>query len=269
MGSLENWERVLWLLSVVATIILLLRMWKERLLLQYRWFSGYLGWSVLSAVVLWRVPRATNRYTELYLVFESVFWVLFILTTLELFSSVLRRYNGIASMGRRFIQISLGIALAIALLSMYIGANYPPQTPTPAIVVYSMFLFGRIVCLSVLVFLLIMSAGLMWLPVPLPANAVRFLLGYTLCFAARTMGYFSVNLKGLGVGQLVGTICISAALLCLVYWVIRLSAEGEQTNVIVGHRWSEEGEQRLIGKISSLNSALTRSRSNVDSTNTN
>ena len=269
MGSLAAWERLLWMLSIAATVVLLLKLWKEGLVGRYRWVSAYLGWSVLSAIVLSRIPRRTNRYAEVYFFFEIVFWMLFILTTLELFTSVLRRYRGIATAGRRFISAALGIALSIALLSMFIGADYPPNTPLKGVVVMHLFLFGRVVCLSVLLFLLIMSAGLSWFPVPLPANAVRFLLGYTVVFAARTMGYFGVNLRGFGIAEVVSVMCIAAALLSLTYWVIKLNAAGEKTDIIVAHRWSPEAETRLLEQLSSVNSSLGRSSRESDPRNPN
>jgi hypothetical protein len=257
MASFAGWLNLLWWCVSAATLVLLIRLWREGLVSTYRYFFAYLAWDLFSQVTLHFVDRRTTRYAIVYFCFQGVIWVLYIITSLELTSSVFRRFPGVTTLGRSVLSVSLAIGIGSSLVSMAFGVNYPPAAAPVTVVMMNLFLLGRIVCLSVLVFLLTSSAFLLWFPVPLPANATRFLLGYTACFAARTTGLFMLNQQGFAWSRMASVVSLGVILGCLVYWILRLSRQGEVTDIVVGQRSDPEREQRALSQLEAINSRVS------------
>jgi hypothetical protein len=252
MAPQLDWGRWLQIISIAATVALLAKLNREHLLSIYRYFSAYLIWDLLVSVVLIFIPPDRSLYGYIYFPAQVVTWALYVLTALEFFTSVVRRYPGIASLGRKIMAASLGVALVAALVSMSFGVNYPAETSTLTLIALNLFLLTRIVCLSVLVFLLVSSGLLTWFPVPLPANAVRFLLGYTVIFFTRTVSFLLVNYQGFIATKIVSLAVVLAFVGCVTYWIFRL--------IVVGPRANPEQEQRLIEQMEAINARLARSR---------
>jgi hypothetical protein len=254
MLNLSQIERFLWLLSLAATAVLLAKLWKQELLSRYKVFGFYLGFCLISAAVLAPLPKETSRYAHTYMALESVFWVLYVLVTLELFTLIFRRYRGISTLGGNFIRSALIIALALSLFSLVIEAVKPLDRET----LDTFFLISRVVFLSVLVFLCTMLVLLLWFPIPLSRNAISYVIGYTVYFSAKTAGLLSVNLRGYGFAEYASTAIGAVNLVCFVYWLWALNKAGESTGVTVGHSWAPAEERRLVRQLEAVNSSLMR-----------
>jgi len=260
MLTLAGWERSLWIASVAATAVLLAKLLRNRLALRYRSFSAYLGFGILSAVVLGAVKRATNLYAYIYFAFEFVFWVLQILILFELFGLVLNRYPGVQTLGRRVLKTSLALAVAIALLSMLFKPGVPAETPVLGVAFQSLYLLDQVVSASVLTFLCLMVGFLLWFPVPLSFNAARYAFGFTIYFAAKTFALFAINMEGVGWAQGASILFLALSSGCMIYWIATLTQVGEDAIVSVVSNGNPERYARLLGQIESINTSLLRSR---------
>lgn len=255
--TLLQWERAFWVVQSAATVILVLRLWTTGLRQSYPFFGLYLTWNILSSAALFWIPRRTNLYTHVYIPVEIVFWGLFVLTTVELFSGVLRRFQGVARWGRRMINLAFVLAITFSIVSVWIWPPVDQNAPMLTRFVLGFFVVDRFVCLSSLAFLVLMSLLTVMFPIPFPANATRLLLGYALCFAGRTMALFTINIYGFSLAEWSSLLRMAVVTLCTLYWVWKVLPSGENAELVVGPRWTAEREQKLVEHISAINQTLS------------
>lgn len=256
MQTLAEVERLLWFLSVGAIGVLLVKMWKERLIAHYRYFTIYLVSALISASVLAQMPPHTSAYAITYFCFAGLRWVLYVLITLELFSVVLVKLPGLATVGKRLVKAALALSLTVALLSLAVKARASGKFPK----LEAFYLTERVIVVSVLFFLAAMVVFLLWFPVPLSRNATVYALGYTIYFASKVLGLFAINLRGTEVVQYISPVHIGVSILCCGYWIARLNSAGEDITGSLGGRSDPAEEARLLRQLQSLNSSLNRSR---------
>lgn len=104
-----------------------------------------------------------------------------------------------------------------------------------------------------------MVAFLIWFPVPLSKNVSAYALGYALFFSVKTLGLFTLNLRGMpAVAQGVSLFTILTVLLCYGYWIYTLRREGENIPVVLGHSWNPASQQRLSQQLQAINASLMR-----------
>lgn len=257
---LVEWTRALWFLSIGLTAVLLAQLWRQGLLHTYRVLTVYLVWDIASAVVLASIKYGTTLYGVLYLSFLPVTCLLYVLTTLELMTQVLRHYPGFAVLGRRLISVALTVGACLALLSMFSGVNYQSNAPRSTVIATTLFLLSRVVCLTVLGFVASSSVMFLWFPLPLPANATRFLIGYSICFATRTINYLLLAQKGFSYAEQASFAMMVVLTFCLLFWIVRLKREGEEPALAVTTKITVEQQQRILDQIQSINTSLIRVR---------
>ncbi len=257
---LVEWTRVLWFISIGLTAVLLAQLWRQGLLATYRVLTIYLIWDIVSAVTLASVKYGTTTYGVLFFSFQPITCLLYVLTTLELMTQVLRHYPGFAVLGRRLLSASLAVGASLALLSMFSGVNYQPNVPRSTLIAVNLFLLSRVVCLTVLGFVATSTFLFMWFPVRLPPNATRFLIGYSICFAVRTINYLLLGQKGFSYAEQASFVMMVVLSTCLSFWIVRLRREGEEPVLARSGKISMEQQQRILEQIQSINTSLMRAR---------
>jgi hypothetical protein len=249
--SLGDPARIVWIATLLATIALLFRLWHEGLLATYKLFSLYLVSTAVSGIILLRLPFNSSTYAYAYFGSEFVFWLFQVLVTLELFTMLLRRYPGIQTLGKRLVTFSSAGALFGALLTVMF-ANTTHEFP----VLDKFFLTARIVYLSIFLFLGLMLLFLVWFPVPLPRNTVRYAIGAAVYLPAKGLAFFTLNLFGPSVTNSVSLVLAIINAACLIYWTVALRQSGEESIVKVGHSWNLQEESRLVQQLESINTSL-------------
>lgn len=252
-ARMEFW---LWIVSSVATVALLVKFWREGLVRRYPAFSAYLLIEVLSAVVLFPFNRSTRMYAYLYFSSEFVFWILYVLVTLELYGLVLKNHPGIASLGRRFAQIALSLAIAVALLSLKLTVN-PGISNARKFVRYFTVLSGTVMS-SVVVFLLLIIAFLVWFPVRLNRNTIFYCLGYAGFFVTKAATTLGLVVLGPNVNHLLGAVKMTVWTVCIFLWLLFLNRRGETLTMAVRLPSDPQRERRLIDQLDAMNAALLR-----------
>jgi hypothetical protein len=257
MHQLPTEQQVLLIVQIAALLALCIRMWLAGLHRIYTNFFGYLVLEFLQALIPIFVPLQSRLYVDLFVVSQALIVAFYALVVLELYSLILRNLEGIASVARRYMTITLALAIILSVLPLAIERT--PHTPTGYL-----FIFERPILSSLVAFVLLISGFLVYYPVPLGRNVIVFLVGYALYFPMIATMAFLQNL-GYFWNRQKGNVDMGVSVACLMFWGIALSRRGEERRVVVGHQWNPADEQRLLAQLEAINASLLRSaRKNID-----
>ncbi len=244
----------------VLSLLLLNKMWSQRLHIEYRFLALYLIWDVIGAVALLATPH-DDRYFQLFMALRFVQWILDVLVTLDLVSVITKRYAGITTMARIAVSACLAIATVGALLSALIDLN---RAPSESQILKAAMLADRTISFSVLAFLGLMLVFLLWFPIKLSLNTVAYAAGFIVMFAARFSADLLGNLLGPSAYQALGTADLAVFSLVLIYWSVRITVRNETADTVVGHSWDRSAELRLVSQLESINQSLLRTSSKAN-----
>src|SRR5205085_5080812 len=141
-----------------------------------------------ETLVLALVGYGTVAYGYVWMAAEALVLCFYTLIVLEGYSTVLRDLEGIASISRRYIQITIGGAVLIALLLL--GLERSPKT-----VFGYFYALDRAVVSSLLVFVLLITVFLVYYPIPLSRNVIVYSVGYAVYFLTKATALFVRNVN--------------------------------------------------------------------------
>jgi hypothetical protein len=250
MHQLPIEQQILLVAETSALAILCLRLWVTGLYRIYVYFFGYLVLELLQALVPVLVPLESRLYRDLYVTSEALNVAFSALVVLELYSKVLRDLPGIAGTARRFIKGTLALAIVVALLPLYLET-------TKATLTGYLSSFEQTVMSSLVVFVLLVSAFLVYYPVPLGRNVIAYLMGYAVWFLTRATVFLTIDL-GHHWNRQLGSFIMGVEVVCFAFWIMALSRQGEYKRVVVGHQWNPADEQKLRAQLDAINASLLR-----------
>ncbi|MGD0435809.1 MAG: hypothetical protein ABSB86_05060 [Bryobacteraceae bacterium] len=169
---------------------------------------------------------------------------------MELYSIVLRDLAGIASASRRYIKITLALAIGFSALLLVFEK-------TPGSTVARFLIFERVAVSSLVVFVILISVFLLYYPIHLSRNAVVYSIGYAFYFLIKAAALFIGNVDNRWLRQF-DTLRIVAATACLLFWTFALSRRGESGAITLGHHWKPEDEERVLSRLQAINASLLR-----------
>lgn len=251
MHRLPFEQQLLVLVQTAALIGLIIRLWREGLHRVYVFFFGYLLASFLQTCVPLAVPVDSLVYRDLWLATEGLIVSLYVLVVLELYTIVLQDVVGIASLSRRYIQVALATGILASIL--LVGVE---KTGT-GLVTHFFLTFERAVVLSLVFFIFLLTAFLVYYPIPLKRNVIIYSIGYAVYFLAKATELFVLNL-GYYWNRQLSNVGLTACLACFVFWLFALNRRGETKTVILGHRWNTQDEDRLMAQLRAINASLVR-----------
>jgi hypothetical protein len=243
-------EQFLSALQTVALIGVCLRMWQSGLQRVYVYFFSYLLLVLLETLVLALAGYGTVAYGYLWMAAEALALCFYTLIVLECYSTVLRDLEGIASISRRYIKITISVAVLIALLLL--GLERSPKT-----VFGYFYALDRAVVSSLLVFVLLITVFLVYYPIPLSRNVIVYSVGYAVYFLTKAAALFVRNVNNQWQPQ-ISALLIGTSTFCLMFWFIGLNRRGETKTVVIGHKWRPDDEARLISQLKTINASLSR-----------
>ena len=255
-------ERALYYGSLLLTVVLLWKIWKEGLQVKYRFLALYLLWNAIGGFILLPIPRNTMLYFYAYSFARFVQWILDVLITLDLVSAITKRYVGIGTAARVAATVCLSVATVAAVLTSMLDFSTAPAT-YPIISTFQ--LVDRTISFSVLAFLGLILAFLLWFPVHLSRNTVVYAAGFMLVFAARFSTAILSNLLGYSPFLVLSTLQLGVFTCVLILWLVRLKSSNEQDETVIGHRWNPKEEGRLMAQLETVNESLLRTTSKVNS----
>ena len=189
------------------------------------------------------------------MVTEAAIVFLYILVTLELYSLVLRDLKGIATVARKYIQLSIAISILFSLLLL--GIEQTPKKPLPIF-----FSFERPIVSSLIFFVIFITGFLSYYPIPLSRNVIYYTIGYAVYFSSKAILLLFSNMGQYWNGVL-STIMLAVCAACLIFWVFSLTRKGEHRSKTSGPNWNQATEDRMVGKLAELNQSLLRSRKRI------
>lgn len=261
-----NWARIVFVLSDVLSIALTIRLIMLRLHDVYRVFCAFLIFQVLSesfAIIdKFTSLDRTIDYRIAWLIMQLISWILSIWMVYALLNAILRRLPGILRISRRALNISLALALAIALISArpeWVASGSSADTTSIVYAVNVAFVLQRLVATIALLTLLFTLAFILWFPVAMPRNLAVFSVGFGIYFTAKTAllllrsFWFHEGLPLLNNGITI-MLCV-----CLIYWIVFINKSGETAPVTIGHSWQADRQLELLRDMEHLNALLIRS----------
>ena len=243
-------EQVLLIFQSVALVGLCFRMWRAGLHRVYVYFFSYLVLAFLQSVPLPALTYGTVLYGYAWIATEAAIACFYAFIVLECYTSVLRDLGGIASISRRYIKITLGIAIMVALLLL--GLERTPKT-----LFQYFYVLDRAVVSSLLVFVLLITVFLVYYPIPLSRNVIIYSIGYAVYFLTKAAALFVRNVNNQLQPQ-ISALLIGTSTFCLMFWFIGLNRRGETRTMVIGHKWRPGDEARLISQLKTINASLGR-----------
>jgi hypothetical protein len=251
MRQLPIEQQILLIVEIVALLTLCTRLWLTGLHKIYVSFFRYLVLELLQTLIPVLVPVQSRAYRDLYVGSQALMVVFYALVVLELYSVILLHLEGIASVARRYIKVTLALAILVSLLPL-------SMEKTPNTFTGYFFIFERPIVSSLVVLLLLISGFLVYYPVPLGRNVVVYLAGYAVFFVMLGTTAFINNL-GYFWNRQKGDVEMAVSAGCLIFWLLALSPQGETKLVVVGHQWNPGDDQRLLAQLEAINASLLRS----------
>jgi hypothetical protein len=241
-------ETVLPILQNVILAALVIRVLGTKLFRKYPCFFGYLLVECVQALVFLFVPYESHSYRYWWLITQALLTCFCALIVLELYGLILSDLTGIASRSRRYLKISIGVAILISLLFLRVE-----KTPHD---LYTGFLvFDRAIVTSLLIFVLRLTAFLVYYPIPINRNLVVYSIGYAVYFTAKASALLAVNVSNTGY-RLFAIAVLSASTVSMLFWLIGLSSRGEEKTWVIGHRWNREHQDKVLERLKAMNARL-------------
>jgi hypothetical protein len=248
MHQLPIDQLILLVAQTALLICLIVRIWSAALYRVYPYFFTYLLAELLQTVILAATPFRGGAYPYVWIATEAIVVCFQALIVGELYRVILRDLPGIASISRRYITVTLGVAIFGSLLLLQLEE-------TPAGLVSTFLVIDRAIVFSLVIFILLASAFLAYYPVPLNRNVIVYSIGYAVYFLAKATALF-IRTLGYHVSPQISTVLIVVSSACQLFWVLGLNRQGETCTVVIGHKWSPEDEERLLSKLKAINANL-------------
>jgi hypothetical protein len=234
-----------------------IKLWHTGLSRKYQALTVYLLFTFLSSVSLliffhdFRSP-AYKIYWEIY---QPLTWFFSVWLIVELYSLILEKHKGLATLGRWVQYVGFSAATLISLLVML------PQVRSGghrsrAITTYY-YAAERGVDCGMLVFLLVILLWLTQYPVPLSRNVLTHSFIYTALFFTNSLGLFVQMFFGTEHWRPGATALTAIFVLCLLAWAILLTPKGEEIRTRL-LQFRAEDEERVLQQLEALNRTLLK-----------
>ena len=252
---MQGFERGMVYLNLAAVVGLLFRLSWLGLFRIYRSLFFYLLAYTVQFLVTATVPFPSTLYGYCYIVGETANVVLSILVVLELYKLTLANHAALAVLGRKTMAFSMGLAALVATGGVMLDA---PVLPGQSRFMHRFFTAERTMDFAILMFLLFITAFMMWFPVKVRRNIMLYVGGFVVFYLSRTFGLLMINLIPPRSINVVTNVLLCLSFSCLTGWLFGLRRESEDITTTLGHRWNPAAMERLSGQLDAINATLVR-----------
>jgi hypothetical protein len=252
--QLAVWEHRLLLFSIGCHGVLLWRLWSQKLVVLYPFLTMFLGAEALQNVAQLLIPLHSTLYGGMYMLSNTVLWILAYFVVLELYRLIFEDYPGIASVGRRAVTWCMGTAIAVSIA--YAIPDLRATTgPFPILRVY--YILERSTVLALLLFLVLIQLFLVRYRLRLSPNRRVYATGYAFYFGFGVAEDVILTALGVRVGDAVGLWIVAAAGVVLLIGASLLTRKGE-VRVQLESGDSSSDRARLQQQLTDINRLLAR-----------
>jgi hypothetical protein len=257
MTSSAEIVRILELVAWIGSGLAAIRLGWTGLYRRYRILFAYLIFRFLNLalIIFWFTDNRSPGYQKEWVITQPLWWLLSVLVVLELYSLVLEKYKGLATLGRWFQYAGLAISIGISAATL-LPKIQSAQAQQSAVLGYYYAIERGVGC-SMLLFLLLMVVWLTRYPVPLSRNVIFHTFVYSIFFLSSTLVALLRSFFGLQLSQQLNTALLGLFAACMLAWFLGLSARGEEIRVSIP-RFGPEQEERILRQLDALNSTLLK-----------
>jgi hypothetical protein len=244
--------RAIWYLNLAATLALMISLAGNGLFRVYRRLFSYLAVDASQTLILMALGNSNNAYAYVYLAGQCLKLLLSVFVILELYRLALAGRPALARFGRNTVGYWLAAAAAVAVAGLAVNPEVPPgQSP----ILHLFFSFERTMDTWLLIFLVIISAFMAWFPVPLKRNDGLYMAGFVVYFISRVICLLLINMVHAWERPL-DVVMLGIGFACLALWTVALRRDGQDTAVVIGHRWDPAAMERLSAQLDTINARL-------------
>jgi hypothetical protein len=248
-------QKSFWTLNILASALVVGRLYWTGLYRTYRFFFAGLAFALLRSLALLPFGPRHLTYYRIWATTEPVLWLWFVMVVFELYSLVLKHYRGIYSLGRMFFFAAVATATIISALTVL-------PTMTGALAKHPLLLYyalaERGIVTSLAIFLLLLMALVTWFPVPLSHNLLIHSSVYSVYFFANNVINLIWHLRGAEAGYGTNMARFAVSIGCCLCWAFLLTPRGEERMASLRLGRSPLEEKRLLGQLEGLNATLLR-----------
>lgn len=245
----------MWLISSLAVALAAVRLYLLGLHGKYRFFFGFLVLQTARTLALAPFDVRRSTYAWIFFYTQPLLWLAYVLVVHELYSLVLASYRGISTFGRRAMYGLLGVSVLVSCASLVLSWRGPVEAFP---ILRTLMQLERGVDFSLVVFLLLILAFLVWYPVPLNRNVVIHSFIYFVYFLTHTTVLLIRSMGGWGINRAASTVAMGIAAGCAVAWLSLMSKGGEERVYRERISRAPGNEKHLLASLEALNSTLLR-----------
>jgi hypothetical protein len=220
-------ERALWLVSVLAEALVVVRLWRERLIRAYPFFTAFLAAQVIISSALMLTDIRSPSYAVAYRNFELVLMIFRLGVAAELYERICGHFPGIGVF-RVLMASTFGILAAlVAILS--VRPNIAHQWAFPqTIVIVGLRYQGEIFAGAFLLTWLFLRFVLI-IRQPFRPNVFAHWTIATIYFGANGVSYLAGLLSGGGDAIFpINCAMLVVQIACFAAWFLRMRRSGEE-----------------------------------------
>lgn len=253
MFGLTLIEKLLYCLDLCATLALVVRLLTSGLYKTYGLFFAFLCTSFVGECVGAGLAARTDFYAYWFIGVETVRTLFSAVIILDLYSLVLKDLPGLARVAKRYFAVALGISIAGSLLLLSFE-----QFPSSTLVKY--FVFHRAISTSLVLFILLITAFLVYYPVPLARNVIVYTIGYAVYFLTHSAAFLLITSSAGGQAWVdpLSKVLQFVSFASMIYWVVFLTRAGETKIRSTVPRMNRDQERLVLQKLEAINASLMR-----------
>lgn len=251
--------RYIWSLNLVASALVIWRLYSLDLHKRYRYFFASMTLSAARTALLFPFSPSDNRYFQIWAGTQPLVWLAYLLVVVELYSAVLRHYSGIYTLGRWFFFSAVAISVIISGLTVLPGLASEKVLPAKSLLVYYYGFIERGLFTSLAIFLLLLLAFVAMFSIPLSSNLLKHCAFYSAYFFANNVVTLYWHSGVARTANVANALKLSVAFICLMCWVFFLSRRGEDRTASLRLGRNAVAEKKLLTQLENFNATLLRS----------
>ncbi|MGC9946386.1 MAG: hypothetical protein ABSF64_08465 [Bryobacteraceae bacterium] len=241
-------------LTVAGATLLSVRLYTSGLHRRYRAFLLFLAFFILQNVVMITLGAGSGAYQKVWVLSEPIEWFFYAWVVLELYSLVLKDYQGLYTAGRWSLIMAVSVALLASGFSLIVPSHYTQHSHVMAYY----YVAERAVYFSLAVFLLTILTLLTRYPITLNRNTIVHSVVFSVYFLSNTAIFLVLSTHGYEAIRIATYAIQVVNLAALGTWLAMLNPAGERRQQRLRPTWLPDQEEKLTSQLNSINVALIR-----------